>query len=602
MAQFLTPDVIIQEVQGQSGQIPIPSTSTFAMAGYSPRGPEGKAFVHGSLQEFFNRFGGFTTKSFIPYNAAAFYLNGGTQLVFVRQLHSDATYASGDFTGTWDVKASGRGVWANGAEIIISGNPSHYNQSTATYSAFDLTVELIDPTTGLLTVSETFEALNLTDPTDPAYIVSVVTAESEDVIFTADVGGIPPALQPISVSNVAVGTGNGSTTSFNASLAAYVPIAVTTVKIRENGNLVAVDDGFGNIVGNGVSGTITGTIDYTGGALHVVFSPAPANAVAITADVITAPASSVNVVLAGGTDGSTVTAADVVGANLAQTGAGIYALDAFPIQMSLALPDFIGDPGTDQTLIGYGSARKDIVVILQPPQGSSASAAVNYKRNTLASASSYAAMYWPWAKVPDPLNNNRPKLVPLMGHVAGRYAFTDQTENVGKAPAGVTRGQLSFISSLEKQVTKNDIGLVYQAQINAIRSDADVGTAIWGNKTLQVVGDFTDVNVRRTFIFLEKAQQSGLVDILFENIGPVTFSLIKARLDAFLENQFLLGVIGSGVPDKSQAFKVICDLTNNPPSLQQQKIIQVDEFIKPNIAAEFILLRIQKTFDATQIS
>jgi phage tail sheath protein FI len=600
LANFLSPDVIVQEVQGQSNTIPIPSTSTFAMSGYSPRGPEGKALTFGSLAQFFATFGGFNTLSYIPFCAAAYYQNGGNQLAFVRQLHSDATFASGSFVATWDVQALGRGVWADGGQVTLSGNPSYYTQSTASYSAFDVSIALIDSTTGLLTTEETFKALDLVHPTSSSYIATVMKNQSETVKFTANTGGIPAALQPTSVSNIPVGTGDGHQTSFDVDLSAYTPMGPTTVKILVDAVQVATDDGLGNITS--VSG-VTGTINYTLGTLHVVFSPAPDLGDVITTNLITAPASGVTITLSGGTDGSQVTAADVVGAIAQSNETGIYAFDTLqPLQMSLALPDFVGDPGTDSTLLGYASTTKSILIILTPPQGSNAASAVNYKRNILASQSSYGAMYWPWVNVPDPLNNNYPKLIPAHGHIAGRYAYTDQTENVGKSPSGVNRGQLSFISSLERLVTQNDRDTVYPAQINPLRSDAAVGTAIWGDKTLQVVGDYTSVNVRRSFTFLELAQQAGLVDILFENIGPVTFSLIKARLDAFLENQYILGVIGSGVPKKEQAFLVVCDGTNNPQSLQEQQIIQVNEYIKPNISAQWILLLIQKTFDATQIS
>jgi phage tail sheath protein FI len=194
--------------------------------------------------------------------------------------------------------------------------------------------------------------------------------------------------------------------------------------------------------------------------------------------------------------------------------------------------------------------------------------------------------------------------MPPSGHVAGRYAFNDLNANVGKAPAGVNRGQITgFFSGVERSLSdKGDRDIVYQAQINPIRSDSEVGNAIWGNKTLQIVGDFTDVNIRRLFIYLRKTQEAGLLDIVFEDVGPVTFGIIKQRLDTFLEGLFLNNVIGSGVADKSQAFKVICDLTNNPEPIQDAKMIIADEYIKPNLAAEVILLRIQRIFDASQIS
>lgn len=600
MVQFLSPDVFVTEVQGKSGQIPAASTSAFALAGYSKRGPEGEAIISTSFTEYVNRFGGFSKKSLNTYAASAYFANGGNILIFVRELADDATLATGSFAGTWDVAASGRGDWANNAEVTISGNQNFYDTDTASYSRFDLEVSVIDETTGLLEVEETFDSLELDDTDSPDYILKVLEVGSEDVVFTAVSGGVPIELRPVTVTGESVGTGNGVSGDFSVDLVGE-PIAEGTLDIKVDGVLIAEDDGDGNIAG--VSGTpsVSGTIDYTTGALAVSISPAPAISAAITADYITAPASSVTITLSGGSDGSTVASADVVGQDLQANKRGIYALDAIENQFSLSLPDYAGDLTTATSLIAYAEGRKDVVVILEPPKGSTPSAAVTYRRQTLKSQTSFGAMYYPWVKMPDPLNRNRPITVPPAGHVAGRYAFTDINESVGKAPAGTVRGQLQLISGLERILTKGDRNLVHPAQINAIRSDANVGTAIWGNSTLQVVGDFTDVNIRRTFIFLAESQQVGLLDIVFQDIGPVTFGIIKTRLDQFLEAQFLNGVIGSGIPDKNQAFKVIVDETNNPEATQLRKIINIDEFIKPNIAAEFIHLRLQRVFDASEV-
>ncbi len=601
MPEFLSPDVVVEEVQGKNGQIPTPSTSTFAIVGYSPRGPEGKPFLHGSFLEFSQRFGSFSSKSMNAYAAAAFFLNGGSRLVFVREMHSDATYATGAFPGTWDVKASGRGEWGNGAEITLSGNPNFYTRATATYSRFDVTVEVINASTGLLEVAEVHEAVELSDEEDPDYILKILEANSENVIFTAVSGGVPAELQPVPHTGLVLGTGNGSQTTFTAVYGAEAPVGEQTVKVKVNGVQVAEDDGDGNLIAVSGGPTISGTVNYETGSLSVTISPAPAAALPLTVDLITKPNASVTVTLATGTDGSAVESSDIVGAGLAANNRGIFALNLMDEQLQIAIPDFAGDQATSSSLIAYCAGRLDCLAIIEPPKGSSSAAAANYKRNVLASTSSYAAMYWPWVKIPDPLNRNRAKVIPPCGHMAGRMAYTDQAENVGKAPAGVIRGQLQWILGLERDLTKTDRDTVYQAQINPIRSDANVGTAIFGNKTLQPVGDFTDVNIRRLFIFLRRSQQAGLLDILFENIGPVTFGLIKARLDAFLETLFLGGVIGSGVPDKNQAFKVVVDESNNPPSIQQQKRIIIDEFIKPNLAAEYIHLRLQRVFDATQV-
>lgn len=73
-----------------------------------------------------------------------------------------------------------------------------------------------------------------------------------------------------------IGTGNGVTTAFSATLG-WTPVKVSTVKVTA-GAVVGQDDGAGAITGAGIA---SGTIDYTTGAIAVTFSVAPAAAVAV---------------------------------------------------------------------------------------------------------------------------------------------------------------------------------------------------------------------------------------------------------------------------------------------------------------------------------
>lgn len=603
MVDLLSPDVVFEEVQGKSGIIPEQSTSTFAIVGYSPRGPENQPQLFSSFNEYASVFGGFSSKSFNAYAIAAYFLNGGNRLLFSRVCHSDAALAKGFFPGTWEVDATGRGSWANGAVAKISGNVSAFNRGTASYSSFNVDISIIDSSTGLLTLAEHYEGVNLTDLNNVNYITKLINGQSPNVLFTSISGGVPAQLLPVTHTGLALGTGDGATTLFNATLAG-APFGPTTVEVLVGGNAIAEDDGNGNLVLlPGVSGvtSVSGTVNYSTGAVGVVISPAPANGAAVTVNAITTPyGNSVSATLAGGADGGTVTSADVLGANLAADNAGIYALNLIPGMMAIGLPDFAGDPTSDNLLITYCQGRMNAVAIIQPPKGVTPANAAAYRQNQVVTQTSYAAMYYPWIKVPDPLNNNRPITIPPCGHAAGRWAFTDLQANVGEAPAGVLRGQLSYIIGLERILSKGDFDQLYPVQINGIRSDANVGTALWGNKTLDAFGDFTDINIRRLFIYLEVTQTIGLLDEVFEDIGPTTFGLIKQRLDNFLEAKFLAGYFGSGVTDKNVAFKVICDQTNNPEATQLQKQIIIDEFIKPNLAAEIIHLRLQRVFDASQ--
>lgn len=597
---FLSPDVISQEVQGQSGQIPLTSTSGFALAGYSPRGPENKPLVFSSFQTFVAMFGSFSNESFNAYAAAAYFQNGGNILIFVRCLHSDAAFATGTLAG-WTFQASGRGTWANGMVVSMAGDPNQFNAVSGTYAAFDVTVSVINPTTGLLTVDETYNGTDLVNVNDPEFLSNLLTNESNDVFSTGS--GIPPALLPTQETDVVFASSVSGVNAYTGSVSGTgVPILPGSFFVSVSGVQVGEDNGNGGLVPTGAS-SVTGSVNYTTGAVNFYISPAPASTgQPITADYILMGAPSVSVTLSGGLNGSEVTANDVVGAQLLPLQQGIYALNLISdTQFQLGLPDYAGDPITDLQLITYAESREDIMVLLQPPSGVTPQTATNYKRQTVNTVSTYAAYYYPWVKIPDPLNNSYPLLMPPCGHVAGRYAYNDAVASVGKAPAGVNRGQLQWITGIERVLSKGDRDIVYQAQINPIRSDAEVGNAIWGNKTCALSSsDFDDVNIRRLFIYLRLTQTAGLLDMVFEDVGPTTWGIITARLDSFLEQLFINGVIGSGVTDKSQAYNVICNASNNPPAVQMAKMIIVDEYIKPNLAAEIILLRLQRVFDASQ--
>jgi len=79
------------------------------------------------------------------------------------------------------------------------------------------------------------------------------------------------------VDDPSLGTGDGSKTSFTATLQ-YKPVIPGTLTVIA-GTVVGKDDGSGNIKGDG----ITGTINYSTGQITVEFSSAPASGTAIRA-------------------------------------------------------------------------------------------------------------------------------------------------------------------------------------------------------------------------------------------------------------------------------------------------------------------------------
>jgi hypothetical protein len=83
-----------------------------------------------------------------------------------------------------------------------------------------------------------------------------------------------------------VGTGTGSTTTFNHTLAGIASSTGVNPKVVPGsvtitaGSVVATDNGAGALSGTGIA---SGTINYGTGAVSITYSAAPANALAITA-------------------------------------------------------------------------------------------------------------------------------------------------------------------------------------------------------------------------------------------------------------------------------------------------------------------------------
>ncbi len=145
-------------------------------------------------------------------------------------------------------------------------------------ASYDLTFRMrfTDPPTGFAGGVEstsnwaTATATNDTIPNSNTVKVSLTT--NANISLTKGVSS-PTA----STGNV--GTGNGSTTVFNATLA-DTPIQAESLSILVDGGAVGADDGAGAIIGSGLSAS---TINYDTGAVHVEFLTAPGSGQAVTA-------------------------------------------------------------------------------------------------------------------------------------------------------------------------------------------------------------------------------------------------------------------------------------------------------------------------------
>ena len=190
--------------------------------------------------------------------------------------------------------------------------------------------------------------------------------------------------------------------------------------------------------------------------------------------------------------------------------------------------------------------------------------------------SNYTATYYPWVLTRDTVNNTQIYL-PATGEVTRNLALTDNIAFPWFAAAGYTRGLVNAIKA-RKKLTQEDRDTLYKGRINPIATFNDVGTVIWGNKTLQIRESALDrINVRRLLLQARKLISAVAVRLLFE------------QNDAVVRQQFLDAV--NPILDSIRRDRGLYDfrvtVQNTPEDLDRNQMVG-KIYIKPTKALEFI--------------
>ena len=241
------------------------------------------------------------------------------------------------------------------------------------------------------------------------------------------------------------------------------------------------------------------------------------------------------------------------------------------------------------SLISHCEQHGNRMAILDAPPGMTPQQIKEWRSETAMYDSAFAALYYPWIKVENPVgtNGDAEVFVPPSGHIAGVWARTDETRGVWKAPANDTiRGCLD----VEYGVTQNEQAVLNPIGINCIRPFGTRGIRIWGARTLASDTDWRYINVRRLFNMVESTIAEGTQFAVFEPNDMALWEGIKRTLNAFLRGLWSAGALfGSSV---DQAFYVKCDAETNPPESIDQGLLVVEVGISPVKPAEFVVFRI----------
>ena len=190
--------------------------------------------------------------------------------------------------------------------------------------------------------------------------------------------------------------------------------------------------------------------------------------------------------------------------------------------------------------------------------------------------SNYTATYYPWILTLDSVSNTQ-IYIPPTSEVMRNFALTDNIAFPWFASAGYTRGLVNAIRA-RKNLTQDDRDTLYKGRINPIATFNDVGTVIWGNKTLQVRESALDrINVRRLLLQARKLISAVAVRLLFE------------QNDAKVRQDFLDSV--NPILDQIRRDRGLIDFrvqVSNTPEDLDSNTLTGKIFIKPTRALEYI--------------
>jgi uncharacterized protein len=303
------------------------------------------------------------------------------------------------------------------------------------------------------------------------------------------------------------------------------------------------------------------------------------------------PATVTNQALASGADGSTPTDADIATA--------VSAFDTVLQSLILNAPG-VTDATAVNTLLSYALNRTDVFVVIDPINDTVAA------QLTLAASytqTSFGAVYYPTITINDPTNTTPGTVITAAnpgGAIVGKYAATDKSRGVWKAPAGLSVRLAGALAVPPLTNANLDAMNSAAAPVNAIRFISGSGIVVMGARTLQAGYASMYVPVRRSLIYLEKA----LVDLtnfaIFEPNDTVLYRRINAVVGGFLNNFWRQGGLRGATAE--QAYFVLCDTTNNTLSTVEAGQVNIQVGIALQRPAEFVVINIGQFDGGTTVT
>jgi len=559
MPEYLAPGVYVEETSFRAKSIEGVSTSTTAFAGPTRKGPTaGAPVLITSFGDFERIYGGFDNLNFgasevpnyIAHAVRNYFDNGGARLFMARVYNGGDGTARSAFIG-------GDGDNANNLRFIAR-SPGRAGDASVTVTLEQAAVTALSlaraPRGSVMLDDTTLFVRNETDWRDDG-----------DAVF----GGLAGDNENFITANVLIRDASGNEYFYD--------------------NL-GLAPGHPRYIGDVLNPTPDRLVDQ----LELAYALEPGAAVDVfRLHAILAGITGAAQVITGGTDGG-----EPATASYTAPLDGLARVDDISIVAAPGYASFTDREGIQDALRTHAETRKAYrFAVLDTRPGIIPTEALTDKSVI---DSSYAALYYPWVVVSNPLARPddasvpREIALPPSGFVCGIFARNDISHSVAKSPGNeVVRGAVRF----ERNISHAEQELLNPRGVNCLRFFPGRGYRLWGARTASSDPEWKYVGPRRFFLYLERSIDRSTQWAVFENNGSQLWANIREAVSSFLYNEWRSGNLLGATPE--EAFFVRCDrstMTQNDLDNGRMICLIGVAVLKP---AEFVIFRIgQKTIEA----
>jgi len=216
----------------------------------------------------------------------------------------------------------------------------------------------------------------------------------------------------------------------------------------------------------------------------------------------------------------------------------------------------------------------------------------------------YSALYWPWVQYTDFGGSGLIKFYPPSGFIAGACAQVDRTIGTHKAPANIQiPGALGVeVASNGQSLTdENTRALLNANSINVITPLRDQGVKIYGARVMTAdprVQMVHEIRLLNLFYYSAKIGYQWAVFQVVDSQGRLFRDLVASG-KAFLRPYFQAGALyginatsGLTTGKEEDAFSVVADSSNNPPSELAAQRVHVQWGVHISPTAEEVIVEI----------